>query len=54
MRILEITNYTAGGCGVGMRVLNESKILSEKGHEVMIFSTNNVKGSKEICAKRVT
>jgi glycosyltransferase involved in cell wall biosynthesis len=50
MKILEITNYTAGGCGVGMRVLNESRLLSEKGHEVVIFSTNNVKGSKEICA----
>lgn len=49
MRILEITNYTAGGCGVGMRVLKESKLLSDKGHKVVIFSTNYKKGSREIC-----
>jgi glycosyltransferase involved in cell wall biosynthesis len=49
MRILEITNYTRGGCGVGMRVLKESKLLSERGHKVMIFSTNHVKGSKATC-----
>ncbi len=49
MRILEVTNYTAGGCGVGMRVLKESKLLSEKGHKVIVFSTNYKKGSREIC-----
>ena len=49
MRILEITNYTAGNCGVGMRVLKESKLLSKKGYEVVIFSTNFKKGTNELC-----
>lgn len=50
MNILEITNYTAGGCGVGMRVIRESKLLAEKGHNVTIFSTNKVKGSDKLCS----
>ncbi len=50
MKILELTNFTVGGCGVGARVLEESKRLS-KNHNVMIFSSNHVKGSNEI-AKR--
>src|SRR3989344_7071264 len=50
MKILELTNFTAGGCGVGARVLEESKRLS-KNHNVIIFSSNHVKGSDEI-AKR--
>lgn len=50
MKILEITNYTKGGCGVGMRVLKESKLLSKKGHEVVIFSTNREKGSEKLCS----
>src|SRR3989338_9206840 len=50
MKILEITNYTAGGCGVGMRVLKESQLLAERGHKVTIFSSNQVKGSKDLCS----
>lgn len=50
MKILELTNYTAGGCGVGMRVLKEAKLLSENGHEVVIFSTNRTKGSDSLCS----
>ncbi|MEK6915189.1 MAG: glycosyltransferase family 4 protein [Nanoarchaeota archaeon] len=49
MKILEITNYTKGGCGVGMRVLKESQLLADRGHKVTIFSTNKVKGSEELC-----
>lgn len=50
MKILELTNYTAGGCGVGARVLRESKMLSKRGHEVVIFSTNREKGTGKICS----
>jgi glycosyltransferase involved in cell wall biosynthesis len=46
MKILELTNFSAGGCGVWTRVKNESKLLAEKGHEVKVFSSNFVKGSK--------
>lgn len=49
MKILEITNYTSGGCGVGMRVIKESKLLAKKGHNVLIFSTNFKKGTNELC-----
>ncbi len=49
MKILEITNYTAGGCGVGARVLRESKLFAERGHKIEIFSTNLEKGTNRIC-----
>lgn len=48
MKILELTNYTAGICGVGIRVKQEALELSKKGHEVVIFSSNHVKGSNKI------
>jgi glycosyltransferase involved in cell wall biosynthesis len=48
MKILELTNYSAGGCGVFERAKQESLLLSEKGYEVQIFSSNFTKGSKEI------
>jgi len=51
MRILELTNYTAGACGVGKRVLRESQMLSKKGHIVRIFSSNHIKGKSEICPR---
>ncbi len=51
MRILELTNYTAGSCGVGKRVIRESQMLSKKGHIVRIFSSNLVKGKSQICPK---
>ena len=49
MRILELTNFSAGGCGVFARVKSESDLLS-KNHEVRIFSSNFVKGSEEIAS----
>ena len=51
LKILEITNYTAGGCGVGARVLQESSLLVKKGYQVQIFSSFFVKGSNEIASK---
>ena len=49
-RILELTNYTKGGCGVGMRVLKEAQLLASRGHKVAIFSTNLEKGTDKICS----
>lgn len=51
MRILEVTTYSAGTCGVFARVKEESKRLSSLGHEVKIFSTNHVKGLNVIAPK---
>jgi len=47
MKILEVCPYSAGACGVLNRVLTESKALKEMGHEVIIFSSDATKGSKE-------
>ncbi|PIN90879.1 hypothetical protein COU60_00865 [Candidatus Pacearchaeota archaeon CG10_big_fil_rev_8_21_14_0_10_34_76] len=49
LKILELTNFTAGGCGVGKRVLRESEILSKRGHNVQVFSSNFIKGKNETC-----
>ena len=51
MRILELTNYTAGGCGVGARVKQEAVLLAQKGHEVRIFSSCLTKGSSDIAPR---
>lgn len=48
MKILELTNYSAGGCGVFARVKNESSMLKKLGHEVMILSSNFEKGTNNI------
>ncbi len=48
MKILEITNYSAGICGVWNRVKEEAIRLSKLGHKVKVFSSNFVKGSNEI------
>ena len=45
MKILELTNFSAGGCGVFARVKNEADILSKLGHEVTIFSSDFEKGT---------
>jgi glycosyltransferase involved in cell wall biosynthesis len=44
MKILELCPFSAGICGVWARVLEESKRLSDKGHEILIFSSNAIKG----------
>ncbi len=51
MKILELTTYSAGICGVFARVKEEAKRLSDLGHEVKIFSTNHTKGSASIAPK---
>ena len=47
LKILELTNYSSGVCGVWQRVKQESEELSKKGYEVMVFSSNAVKGSSD-------
>ena len=48
LKILEICPFSAGACGVWTRVLNESLEFVKLGHEVRVFSSNIVKGTKEI------
>jgi glycosyltransferase involved in cell wall biosynthesis len=48
MKILEITAFSAGICGVWTRVQNEAEQLSKKGHEVTVFSSNIERGSGKI------
>ena len=48
MKILELTNYSAGGCGVFARVKQEAQLLVERGHEVMIMSSYFEKGTNKI------
>lgn len=48
MKILELTNFSSGICGVWQRVKQESIEFSKTGHEVVVFSSNWVKGSNKI------
>ncbi|MAG37895.1 hypothetical protein CMI45_00710 [Candidatus Pacearchaeota archaeon] len=50
MKILELTNFSAGICGVWARVREEAERLSKK-HEVVVFSSNFVKGNGDVRAK---
>jgi len=52
MRILELTNYSAGACGVWMRAKQEAEMLAKKGHTVKVFSSNLVKGTNEIAPEK--
>ncbi|MGD9276223.1 MAG: glycosyltransferase family 4 protein [Candidatus Pacearchaeota archaeon] len=51
MKILELTNFSAGGCGVWQRVKQESLLLS-KNHDVKIFSSNFTKGSEKTASSK--
>lgn len=48
IKILELCHFSAGICGVWNRVKEESARLADLGYEVRVFSSNAVKGSKEI------
>ncbi|MDO8460292.1 MAG: glycosyltransferase family 4 protein [Nanoarchaeota archaeon] len=50
MKILELTNFSSGICGVWSRVKEEALRLSKEGHQVVVFTSNLTKGSKEIAA----
>jgi len=47
-RVLEMTEFSAGICGVWNRVFQEAKLLAEKGHDVHVFSSNLEKGTNKI------
>ena len=51
MKILEVTAFSSGFCGIWARVSKEAELLSKKGHEVFVFSSNIKRGSGDIeCA----
>lgn len=52
MKILEITEFSSGICGVWQRVKQESLEFSKLGHEVKIVSSDIEKGTnKQVCKK---
>ena len=52
MKILELTIFSEGACGVWARAREESVRLSKKGHEVLVLSSNAVKGKEEIAPSK--
>lgn len=52
MKILELCHYSAGVCGVWSRVREESSRLVKKGHKVIVFSSNHIKGSDAIAPNK--
>ena len=48
MKILEITAFSSGICGLWARVSKEAELLAKKGHEVYVFSSNIKRGSGKI------
>lgn len=46
-KILEICPFSTGICGVWSRVFAESKLLSQMGNEVFVFSSNLEKGTNK-------
>ncbi|MEM2956109.1 MAG: glycosyltransferase family 4 protein [Candidatus Pacearchaeota archaeon] len=48
MKILELTNFSSGICGVWTRAKQESIEFSKIGHEVLVISSNAIKGSNKI------
>lgn len=52
MKILELTHFSHGACGVWTRAREEAIRLSGRGHEVLILSSNAVKGKREIARKK--
>jgi len=46
MKILELTAFSAGICGLWTRVLAESSLLAKQGHEIHVFSSNIFRGNE--------
>jgi len=49
-KILILSNYSAGICGVWQRAKVEAAEFKKRGHEVYIFSSNAVKGNKQLAS----
>ena len=47
LKILEVTAFSAGICGVGTRALTEAEMLARQGHDVHLFSSNIFRGTGE-------
>ena len=47
MKILELTNFSAGICGVWQRVKQESELLSKISNNILVVSSNATKGNNE-------
>ena len=52
MKILELSNFSTGGCGVWARVKQEALELYKNGYEIKVFSSNATKGSNEIAKEK--
>ena len=52
MRIIELTNFSEGACGVWVRAREEAVRLAEAGHEVLVLSSNAVKGKDELASQK--
>lgn len=48
MKILEVTAFSSGFCGLWARVKKEAELLAEKNNEVHVFSSNIHRGSEKI------
>jgi len=48
IKILEVSGFSAGICGVWTRVRNESERLSKLGYEIRVFTSNIKRGSGKI------
>jgi len=48
MKILEVTAFSAGICGVWTRVLAEAQMLSKRDNEVYVFSSDIFRGTDKI------
>ncbi len=52
MKILELCPFSAGICGVWIRVKQEAEQLARKGHDVYVFSSNIEKGTNKIAKEK--
>jgi glycosyltransferase involved in cell wall biosynthesis len=52
MKILELTDFSAGTCGVWTRAKQEAELLSQKRHIVKAFSSNFTKGTNKLASKK--
>ena len=52
MKILELTNYSSGICGVWARAREEAVRLAERGHIVKVFSSDFIKGKEGRASKK--
>src|SRR3989338_11581696 len=47
LKILELSPFSAGICGVSTRALAEATLLAKKGHEVYLFSSDIFRGESQ-------